>query len=355
MRATTFGPLAASGLLLAACGATQTSGVVAIGPDTYAVETRGRALGTAVERGLTEATNFCTVQGRQTELQGTRINPDSYQVVFRCAGSAPGGIRGFTPPAAAIAGAQPITGAGFATRPSRLGPVPISPAPVPAVSRGPGGTVVMQGQAFATPAAPPPGLGEGGTIPFVQPQPARVTGNPFASAPAAAPRRDTLPSPAQLSAMMSPGAAPTSAFAPPAFAPQTGASAPPVLSPMQPLQSPLAPSAMPAAAALPSPSSLPAFQAPPPSPAAFQPLQSPLAPGAAPAFQPLQSPAGPAPVAAPPPAFQPLPPARSALPTISGGGPLPVAGPASVPALAPVSGGGDSTSVIPPALPILSR
>ena len=45
-----------SGLALAGCGNPQTSGIVAIGPDTYAVETRGRALATAVERGLTEAT-----------------------------------------------------------------------------------------------------------------------------------------------------------------------------------------------------------------------------------------------------------------------------------------------------------
>ncbi|MBY0338114.1 MAG: hypothetical protein K2X11_15980, partial [Acetobacteraceae bacterium] len=182
MRAKTSGlgkvvPLAATGLLLAGCGATQTSGVVAIGPDTYAVETRGRALGTAVERGLTEASAFCTVQGRQTELQGTRINPDSYQVVFRCAGAAPGGVRGFTPPATAIAGGRPgpvmsatMGGApmgGFSTRPSSLGPVPVSPPPMP-VSRAPGGGVVLSGQAFPPPAQAPAGVADG-TVPFIQP------------------------------------------------------------------------------------------------------------------------------------------------------------------------------------------
>jgi hypothetical protein len=137
-----------AGLALTGCGSPQTSGIVAIGPDTYAVETRGRALATAVERGLTEATSFCTAQSRQTELLGTRINADSYQVAFRCTGGT--GLAGNP----GIIGRVPT---GFATRNSSLGPIPVVSGPVTS------GRTVITGQAFP-PAPPPPAGFDLGTV-----------------------------------------------------------------------------------------------------------------------------------------------------------------------------------------------
>jgi hypothetical protein len=309
--------LAGTALALAGCGTTQTSGVVAIGPDTYAVETRGRALATAVERGLTEATAFCTAQSRQTELLGTRINADSYQVAFRCTGGT--GLAGNP----GIIGRVP---AGYATRNSALGPIPVS-APLAGGNRG----TVITGQAFPPQAPPPPGF-ELGTVSTLPGRTATVTGNPFAPTPAPAAR--SLP--------------PASSFAAPAFQapaqPAFQAAAPPVApSPFAPLTSPLA--AAPAPAPFTPPAAAPVAAAPV-SPA-FAPLASPLASpaaapapsrAAAPAFQPLSS----APPSGPPPAFSALPPASSALQPVA----APTRGPASVPSAAALEG---PVGTVPPA------
>ena len=342
MRAVVAGMLAGLALTvsLAGCGNPQTSGIVAIGPDTYAVETRGRSLGTAVERGLTEATSFCTAQSRQTELMGTRINADSYQVAFRCTGGT--GLANNP----GIIGRMP---AGYATRNSSLGPIPV-------VS---GGRPVISGQAFPPP--PPPRQGfDMGTVGAMPGRTATVVGNPFAQAPPPPPARlpTSLP---PLSSLSSP-AGPFAFQAPMASgASVSGASVPPVApSPFAPLQSPLtAPAAAPAFAPAPVPAfSAPAF-APRAAPAAapdfapaasFAPLQSPLAaPSAASpapvgpaAFQPLFTPS-----AAPPSGFQPLPGAArplSALPPVA----APTRSGSSVP---PVSSGaplGEPTGVVPP-------
>ena len=312
MRAIVAGMLAGAGLVLTGCGTPQTSGIVAIGPDTYAVETRGRALATAVERGLTEATSFCTAQSRQTELLGTRINADSYQVAFRCVGGSGFGGSGF-------AGNPGIIGrvpAGYGQRNSVLGPIPIS-APIASAGRGP----VITGQAFPPAAPPPPGL-ELGTVGSLPGRTATVAGNPFGQRQVAVAPAPSLP---PLSSLPANAAfqAPPQAFAP-AFSAPAAASAPVATSPFQPLQSPLA------ASSAPSPVSLaPLSAAPAP---AFAPLSAP----AAPAFQPLAS----QPAASP--AFQPLaqpqplgslPGASSALPAVAAPRSVP-SGPASVPSAA---------------------
>jgi len=328
--------------LLAGCSNTQTSGIVAIGPDTYAVETRGRALATAVERGLTEATSFCTAQSRQTELLGTRINADSYQVAFRCTGG--GGLGG-----GALGGGPGLIGrvpAGFATRNSPLGPIPIS-APISG-ARGP----LITGQAFPPARPPEPGL-DLGTVGSLPGRTATVTGNPFAQAePAPRPSPRSLP---PLSALPS-----QAAFQAPL--PLAAAASTPVApSPFAPLVSPLAPQGATQGATQGAPfAAAPMAFAPAP---AFAPLQSPLSPAvaaqpaAAPAFQPLGSPAFSSPAfsspafsspaaASPAPAFAPLPQAQglgslpgasSALPAVaspSRSAPPVLAGPATVPAAA---------------------
>ncbi len=288
MRTASAGMLSGAMLLLAGCGG-GTSGVVAIGPDMFAIETRGRVLSTAVERGLTEATSFCVAQGRQTELLGTRINPDNYQVAFRCAGAS----------TTLVPGSAPIGRVPMATRPSALGPVPLSGV-------GPVGGPVITGQAFAAPPPRPPefALGTVGSVPV---QPAPIAGNPF-GATAPAPR------------FVAPVVAPVVQAAP------VAASVPAVG--LQPLQSPLG--------SVVGPGSGAAFAAPPPPPQSFdaprfaEPPRGraapvPAAPLPAPAvdtLQPLQSPlaspaaALPVPAAAPGPApvFQALPPAGGALP-----------------------------------------
>jgi hypothetical protein len=290
MRAASACLLSGAVLLLAGCGGA-TSGIVAIGPDMFAVETRGRVLANAVERGLTEATSFCMGQGRQTELLGTRINADNYQVAFRCVGAS----------TTLVAGSSPIGRVPMASRPSALGPVPLSGAPITS-----GGGPLITGQAF--PPAPPrqPGL-EMGTVAAMPLQPAPVAGNPFApTAPRFAPA--PVPVPVQV--------APVAASIPPAG--------------FQPLQSPLtaapAPLAPPPAAAPLSfepprfaepPRSrntrradpvteAPAFMPPPPDADPLQPLQSPLA--GAPPMPAALPPAAPA-ASSPAPVFQSLPPA----------------------------------------------
>lgn len=326
MRANWAVMLAGTAMALAGCGSTQTSGVVAIGPDTYAVETRGRALSTAVERGLTEATAFCTAQSRQTELLGTRINADSYQVAFRCSGGT--GLAGNP----GIIGRVPV---GYATRNSSLGPIPVS-APLAGGGRG----TVITGQAFPPQAPPPPGL-ELGTVGALPGRTATVVGNPFAAS--AAPAAPTLRALPPVSSLNAP--------AQPAFQAPVAAAPPVAPSPFAPLTSPLAgspaisPTPAPAFAA---PAPAPAFAAPAASPA-FAPLTSPLtsplapAPASAPAFQPLSSPAVSAPASGTAPAFSALPPASSALQPVA----APARGAASVPAAAsgaPLQGG-----TVPPA------
>ena len=338
MRAIVAGIL--TGLALVGCGTPQTSGIVAIGPDTYAVETRGRQLAPAVERGLTEATSFCTAQSRQTELLGTRINADSYQVAFRCSGGT--GLAGNT----GFIGRVP---AGIATRNSALGPIPV-------VS---GGRTVISGPAFPPPALPPAGF-DLGTVGSMPGRPATVTGNPFAqaapppfaqSAPPLATRQPTFLPP--LSSLSTPSA-PLAFEAPFAAAP---AATVPLgsPSPFAPLQSPLAAQGAapaftpaPAFAAPAAPAfSAPAFSAPAfPAPAgAFAPLASPLAPAAPTgpvAFQPLASPAS-----APPAGFQPLPGAArplSPLPPVAS----PVRAGSAVPTVTSGAPLGDAPSVVPP-------
>ena len=355
MRAIVAGIL--TGLALVGCGTPQTSGIVAIGPDTYAVETRGRQLAPAVERGLTEATSFCTAQSRQTELLGTRINADSYQVAFRCSGGT--GLAGNT----GFIGRVP---AGIATRNSALGPIPV-------VS---GGRTVISGPAFPPPALPPAGF-DLGTVGSMPGRPATVTGNPFAqaappplfsqaapppfsqaapppfaqSAPPLATRQPTFLPP--LSSLSTPSA-PLAFQAPFAAAP---AATVPLgsPSPFAPLQSPLAAQgaapaftpapafAAPAAPAFSAPAfSAPAFSAPT---GAFAPLASPLAPAAPTgpvAFQPLASPAS-----APPAGFQPLPGAArplSPLPPVAS----PVRAGSAVPTVTSGAPLGDAPSVVPP-------
>lgn len=304
MRAARAGVLSGAVLLLTACGG-GTSGIVAIGPDMFAVETRGRVLATAVERGLTEATSFCMGQGRQTELLGTRINADNYQVAFRCTGAS----------TTLAAGSSPIGRVPVATRGSALGPVPLSGVPAAFT----GGTVIS-GQAF--PPAPPrqPGL-EMGTVAAMPVQPAPVAGNPFVPSVSR-----FAPAPAPVPVLTAPVAA----------------SVPPVG--FQPLQSPLGAAPLPMAApapvvplAAPAPVSFepprfaepprgrntrraepatepPAFMPPAPAVDSLQPLQSPFA-GGSPAPAPVATPA-PLPAAAPAaaPIFQPLPPAGTGLP-----------------------------------------
>ncbi len=346
MRANWAVMLAGTAMALSGCGNTQTSGVVAIGPDTYAVETRGRALATAVERGLTEATSFCTAQSRQTELLGTRINADSYQVAFRCTGGM--GLAGNP----GVMGRVPV---GYGTRNSSMGPIPIS-APVASGGRGP----VISGPAFP-PQAPPPVGFDLGTVGAVPGRTATVVGNPFAttaSAPAAPPLRSLPP----VSSLTAPAPASVQASVPP--------SSP---SPFAPLTSPLAtgpaisapapvftPAAAPAPAFTPAFTPAPAASAPPPASPAFAPLTSPLTsplaaapaaapaatftPSPAPAFQPLSSPVPNAPSSGgASPAFSALPPASSALQPVAS----PSRGATSVPAAAagePLPGG-----TVPPA------
>ncbi len=361
MRAIAAGMLANGALVLAlaGCGNPQTSGIVAIGPDTYAVETRGRSLAPAVERGLTEATSFCAAQSRQTELLGTRINADNYQVAFRCTGGT--GFAGNP----GVLGRVP---AGYATRQSSLGPIPVT-----------SGRPVISGQAFPPPAPPPAGY-ELGTVGALPGRTATVAGNPFAQAaplPQAPVRQPNYLPP--VSSLSSP-AGPLAFQAPLTAAPMTAApmaAAPPVSpSAFAPLQSPLAAPApgfalprAPAAASVFAPPAAPAFA--PPAATAFAPLQSPLAapapapafaaPAAAPAFAPLASPlsgspapAGPpvfqplsTPAAAPPSGFQPLPGAArplSALPPVA----APTRGGTSVPAVSSGAPLGDSSGVVPP-------
>ncbi|RVT99417.1 hypothetical protein EOD42_04835 [Rhodovarius crocodyli] len=299
---TKMGVLAGLGLLTA-CGNPQTTGIVAIGPDTFAVETRGRDLSTAVERGLTEATSFCAAQSKQTELLGTRINPSNYQVAFRCTGAGfannpSGGVLGRVP--AGYAGRQ--APAGYATRQSALGSVPVS-NPLPG---GYSNAPVLSGQAFRQ-APPPPGPLDLGTVGSVPARTANVPGNPFA-APAAAPAAGGLNLPPASSILG--GGAPVAA-------------APAVPAGFQPLSSPLA--SAPAA---------PAYQAPrfAPAPSAAPLPPMPAAGGASVpsgGFAPLTSPPpGAAAPAAAPSGFQPLPGARSALQPVAS----PNRGAASVPA-----------------------
>ena len=327
MRAIGAGLLA--GLALAGCGSPQTSGIVAIGPDTYAVETRGRALATAVERGLTDATSFCTAQSRQTELLGTRINADSYQVAFRCTGGTGGtGLAGNP----GIMGRMP---AGFTTRNSSMGPIPVASA-----------RPVISGQAFQPAPAPPVGF-DLGTVGQMPGRSAVVNGNPFGQAAAPPPRLPTaLPPLSSLSALAAPLQAP--------LQPLGGAMAPVASSPFAPLQSPLAaPAAMPTVApgfaplaspfaGAPSGSAALAPLAAPVAPTGFQPLASPFAapPSGSAAFAPLAAPAAPA-------GFQPLPGAArplAALPPVAAA----QRGGTGVPSVAPGAPLGDSTGVVPP-------
>ena len=337
MRAIVAGIL--TGLALVGCGTPQTSGIVAIGPDTYAVETRGRQLAPAVERGLTEATSFCTAQSRQTELLGTRINADSYQVAFRCTGGTGGtGLAGNP----GIMGRMP---AGFTTRNSSMGPIPVASA-----------RPVISGQAFQPAPAPPVGF-DLGTVGQMPGRSAVVSGNPFGQAAAPPPRLPTaLPSLSSLSAPAAPLQAP--------LQPLGGAMAPVASSPFAPLQSPLAapgasmaPAAMPAVAPGFAPLASPFAAAPaaassgsaalPPlatsaAPAGFQPLASPFAaaPSGSAAFAPLAAPAAPA-------GFQPLPGAArplAALPPVAGA----QRGGTGVPSVAPGAPLGDSSGVVPP-------
>ncbi len=336
MRAIVAGMLAGAGLVLTGCGNAQTSGIVAIGPDTYAVETRGRALAGAVERGLTEATSFCTAQSRQTELLGTRINADSYQVAFRCVGG--GGLGG-----SGLAGNPGIIGrvpVGYGQRNSSLGPIPVS-APIASS----GGTVI-RGQAFPPAQPPPPGF-DLGTVGAIPGRTATVAGNPFAqqaptrqvAAASSLPPLSSLPANAAFQAPIA--SAPQGGFAPQA------SSAPVATSPFQPLQSPLGVGS-PAPASFSAPPAFSAVSAPAPAPA-FAPLSSPL--GATPASAPVLQPLGQASSA---PAFQPLsqpqpigslPGASSALQPVAS----PRAGPAAVPAAASAGAPLGQPSTLPPA------
>lgn len=139
-------------MVVAGCGAPQSSGVVPLEPGSYALTVTSRSLGTAAEMALSEATGFCTRQGEQTQLLRTQINPGDYQVVFRCVGAVPpAGRAGGRGPGMDFGGPAPdnapiLRGQAFAGQ--GVVPLPQVPQPVAlpvgyATGRGPSGLPVQ--------------------------------------------------------------------------------------------------------------------------------------------------------------------------------------------------------------------
>lgn len=81
------GAMAGVALLAAGCaGGGESSGVVALGPDVFVIENRGGILSGVVDRSLEQAAAFCASQDAQAEMLTTRVNPNTYQLAFRCSG-----------------------------------------------------------------------------------------------------------------------------------------------------------------------------------------------------------------------------------------------------------------------------
>ncbi len=313
---------------LAGCTSTTSTGVVAMGPDMYGMKVVSRDLGSAAEKGLTDATVFCNGMGRQTQLLRTQITSDDYQLVFRCMGSAPVVVPQPANPVPSIAGMAipnpngPVL-AGPAFIPPRTVPgvtaerlamqartpiFPVSPAvlanpagppspPLPALGNTPVGPLMSGGRAvrppsFATqPVAPPGYEGAGSAQPRFVPM-----------APLASPGLAPLASPG-FAPLASPGFAPLAAPAPEAEAPRPGffgrlfgsSEAPRAraLPPVEPVSAPPMGGGMFPMNAAPAFSPAPARAPLPPMGSPLEPLRSPLAPVAAPV-------AAPAPLGAPP-------------------------------------------------------
>lgn len=327
---------------LAACTSTNSTGVIAMGPDTYGMKVASRNLAGAAEKGLTDATTFCNGMGRQTQLLRTQITNDDYQLVFRCMGGPPqlpprtpapvpsvAGVPIPDPNAPVLAGAAfapPRTIAGMTTMAARqrqaifpVSPPVIAPAPPPANTMPPlGSTAVapLLGGRIAAPgyaAAPPPGTYPSPfaspTLPstMVEPEAPRrglfSRLNPFSSdEPAARPALPQtgggFPLPPQPGGVypLGQGALPPAPLAP-------------VTAPMEPLRSPLAagtlPNAPPSFASERLPTAAPIFPTTPASvpAAAPQPLAAPAPLPPVPAAEPVAAP----PRSLPPVPLQPLP------------------------------------------------
>ncbi len=324
------------GLLVAGCAGGESSGVVALGPDVFVIENRGGILPGVVERSLEEAAAFCASQGAQAEMLTTRVNPQSYQVAFRCMGQVgavpmamvpqPAG----TPPTATRrrpvleAGQQPrqrrqaVSAPNWAAQPAAdmpafvaaPAPAPVQPAPAWAPAGSPGNPFMAQqpppGVAWASPQqAVPFGIAIPGSVytpppmPVIQPAPEGTTRRMSARRARAA--EPPAPEPALPAAQPAPMMVPLGVPLLPAQQPLAGAA------PAQPAT--LAPQA----SAVPSPNQIPALgllppqgqgAAAPPTPAASP--RAALAPVAGPVFQPSANPlpAADAPLSAvPPPGF----------------------------------------------------
>lgn len=270
--------------LVAACAASDSSGIVALGPDVFLVENRGGMLSGVVDRTLEDAVGFCASQGAQAEMVTTRVNPDSYQVVFRCNGR-PGLVREvFVEQPRGAPATAPTTRAvlepGDRRRRGRvvsapdwaqgpelapLSPVPTAPvgwagaAPMaqpalvqaspgnPFVAAPPPGTVwASPGQAAPFVSALPPSVQTPPVMPVITPAPAeapaarrgrgrRAEPAPVAEAPAPmAPAAAGWGVPVGVPLLPSPAAAPAAAQ-PPALAP---VAAPPIMVPTTGLPGP---------------------------------------------------------------------------------------------------------------------
>ena len=182
------GAMAGAALLAAGCAGGESSGVVALGPDVFVIENRGGILPGVVERSLEQAAAFCAGQGAQAEMLTTRVNPQSYQLAFRCSGR-----PGMVPMAVAQAPGQPPTAArsravvepGQARRRGRVVSAPdwaAQPQDMPAF--------VTAQPAMAMPMAAQPVQGWSGGNPFAAQPPAGV---PWASAQQAAPFGTAIP------------------------------------------------------------------------------------------------------------------------------------------------------------------
>ncbi len=318
---------------LAGCTSTQSTGVVAMGPDMYGMKVVSRNLGGAAEKGLSDATTFCNGMGRQTQLLRTQITSDDYQLVFRCMGSAPvvaapapvavpsiAGMAIPNPNGPVLAGPafMPPRTVGAATM-DRLAasnrtaifpvnpPVLANPAappapPLPALGSTPVGSFIGQRGArppsFANTPAPAPSFTPpplSGPTPLAAPSftpmaPLSTPAMPPAAEPEAqrpgffgrmfgageSPRAPALPQPGLTPGFTPVNSAPVGIFQ----APAPSAPLPPSTSPLQPLRSPLAPAGggLPPIAA-PAPIAAPTGPAPAPlaSPAPLAPLPEPVA------------------------------------------------------------------------------
>ncbi|MFL1462784.1 hypothetical protein ACI6QG_11310 [Roseococcus sp. DSY-14] len=300
------------GLLAAGCaGGGESSGVVALGPDVFVIENRGGLLPGVVERTLEEAAAFCGAQGNQAEMLTTRVNPQSYQVAFRCMGRLgavpvamvpqPPGTPANATRRRAVLEAAPasrqrrrvVSAPDWAAQPAADQPAVVAapaaaPAPVLAVP-GPAAAPLPPGVAWATPeqAAPfasaiPGSVFTPAPMPAIQPAPdgasRRMSGRAAEPAPAPvvlAPAPAPAPQPAPLLVPMGVPLLPAQpAASAPALAPAQPAAVAPALSRTAP------PTAVPGPAAA-TPRAAPAAMAPVAGPV-FQPSANPLPAASAP-------------------------------------------------------------------------